>query len=874
MSLSVKRSTDVRYVFGVAILLAAVQPVHARDLDRDGMSDVWQRVHNIATGDTANDIDQDGHSNIREAEAGTDPRNRDDFFRTFGFSVSSPQGAVTLSWRSVEQRDYGVEKSLDLTTWGIAKNATGDSGLSTTATLSIVSPPNDLFARRAPASTSTTQTTGSNVDASAESGEPRNPSAAGGKSVWWSWSSSTSGAVTITTVGSNFDTTLAVYSGSALPNLVLLGANDDTSGTQSSVTFTAQAGVSYSIQVDGFSSNTGSIVLNHPISSGVLPPPNIAPNIPPKMFFRVRGYPENDPDSDQDSLLNWEERLLGTDLFAKDSDNDEMGDAFEFDYQLNPLSAADALTDADGDLLTNVQDSKLGLSPRSTDTNGNGTSDANEDQDLDGLTNLAELQTHGTDPTQPDTEGDGLSDGWEILYGYSALINNETDADTANDPDADSDQDDLKNALENQIGTNPNKKDTDEDGIIDPVEAQGGSDPTNPASTPANPGGTPGGPVTPPPPTIPVEVNFGDHSGSHSEKYRVCLEPLEGDANTEKRFRTNSKYGQIQTETFHLPAGAKYKVTLTHIGTDPNYNGDPKPDYDYTLKFISGSTDTAIKAIPEDTAGMLGVHDESENFFADGKDAALYIAWLTSKTVATLPTDQKRKKLGVGEEVNLTLKPTSLPSPTWNLSGGVGTSGLNPIAGVSSKITAGERACTPSTEATILGEKVKIDFNVIEPTGATMKRETGTGIWHIQGLPSAGFIGRPFIKPTDVSFIEIQVREGQCNAIGNGYYGYLHGKLHPDGAWVDVVTGDVGDPSKIDGIDTIQSGTAPDDAGHSIPDLGTFDWPIPWLFRVGSGGEKQFTTVTHHHESDAAGTVTISKGGVSVSATINAPTVR
>ena len=167
---------------------------------------------------------------------------------------------------------------------------------------------------------------------------------------------------------------------------------------------------------------------------------------------------------------------------------------------------------------------------------------------------------------------------------------------------------------------------------------------------------------------------------------------------------------------------------------------------------------------------------------------------------------------------------------------------------------------------------MKIDFDVIEPTGVTMQQEPGNGVWHIQGRPSAGFMGRPFITPIDVSFIEIQVREGQCNATGNGYYGYANGDPHPDGAWVDVVTGDASNPSKVDGVDTIRSGTAPNDQGHLLPDVGTFDWPIPWLFRVGSGGEKQFAIVTHHHESDAAGTVIISKGGTSVSAAINDPT--
>lgn len=721
-------------VLFLVLLLLGVRSAHAVDQDSDGMSDVWQRVHNIASSDTATDIDGDGQSNGKEAEAGTNPRDPNDYFRTFDFSINPTFDEASLSWRSVEYRYYEIEQSTDLVSWAYTTYGYGELDQTTTST------------------------------------------------------------------------TFSLY------------------------------------------------------------PPGQS-----KMFFRVRSYPEYDYDYDGDSLLSWEERLLGTDPYDYDgdTDNDGMEDGFEFIYLFDPLSSADGALDADGDQLTNAMESLLGLNPRVTDSDGNGTSDANEDRDLDGLTNIKEILTHGTDPAQPDTDLDGLSDGWEILYGYSALVNNDTDGNPSNDASADPDGDGLDNGEEDQIGSSPASTDTDGDGFSDFDENQAGSQVGNPASTPANPGGTPGGPSSPPPQTVPVQVNFGDHSGSHSEKYRVYLDPLEGDANTQRRYRTNRSYGVTQTETFHLPSGAKYKVTLVHIATDPQYEGPPEPDYDYTLEFTTGGSDPAIKSIPDDPQGMLGVHDESEQFFASGKDATLYIAWLTSETVATLPSDRTRKKLGVGEEVNLTLKPASLPSPSWAVTGTPGTSTLSPTSGITSKLTAGERACTPTTEATILGEIVKINFDVVEPTGVTMEQELGTGVWHVQGKPSAGFKGRPFITPVDVSFIKIQVREGQCAGVGSGYYAYQNGVNHPDGAWVGVITGSATNPSMVDGVDTIRSGSD----GPAIPALGSFDWPIPWLFRVAGGGEKQFSVVTHHHESDAAGRVTISKGGVSVSANINDPTV-
>jgi len=101
----------------------------------------------------------------------------------------------------------------------------------------------------------------------------------GGASIWFKWTPLAPGwvgnQVTISTVGSNFDTLLGVYS-SPDPSLTLasdatlvdVAENDDSGQSlQSLVTFTVNAGRTYYIMVDGFgapsaNNSTGDVILN------------------------------------------------------------------------------------------------------------------------------------------------------------------------------------------------------------------------------------------------------------------------------------------------------------------------------------------------------------------------------------------------------------------------------------------------------------------------------------------------------------------------------------------------------------------------------------------------------------------------------------
>ncbi|MBE7380909.1 MAG: DUF4347 domain-containing protein [Leptolyngbya sp. SIO1E4] len=115
--------------------------------------------------------------------------------------------------------------------------------------------------------------TGSNAGFTHEAGEPiHDPSVSGlspafqqtlNNSAWWQWTAPTSGEVTVNTAGSAIDTVLAVYAGSAVNSLTLVGSNDNISPgvTSSSVNFTASAGTTYFFAVDGVGSAQGNITI-------------------------------------------------------------------------------------------------------------------------------------------------------------------------------------------------------------------------------------------------------------------------------------------------------------------------------------------------------------------------------------------------------------------------------------------------------------------------------------------------------------------------------------------------------------------------------------------------------------------------------------
>ena len=121
----------------------------------------------------------------------------------------------------------------------------------------------------------------SNTNATPEPGESQHAGNGGPfHSVWWNWQkpgdsltsmkfkSADGDLLLVDTHGSDFDTVLAVYTGSEITNLTEVASNDDAgSGTNTSeVIFTFVPNETYNIAVDGKTgSDTGNIVLNYEI---------------------------------------------------------------------------------------------------------------------------------------------------------------------------------------------------------------------------------------------------------------------------------------------------------------------------------------------------------------------------------------------------------------------------------------------------------------------------------------------------------------------------------------------------------------------------------------------------------------------------------
>lgn len=148
----------------------------------------------------------------------------------------------------------------------VAENAAGavTSDPAAVRVLTPERPGHDTFASAAPLDGVAGPVSGDSAAATREDGEPDHAGKPGARSVWYRWTAPAAGLAEFTTLGSAFDTLLAVYTGSAVDALTEVASNDDAGEGgyfTSAVSFTAQAGTTYFVAVDGVGGAGGHHVL-------------------------------------------------------------------------------------------------------------------------------------------------------------------------------------------------------------------------------------------------------------------------------------------------------------------------------------------------------------------------------------------------------------------------------------------------------------------------------------------------------------------------------------------------------------------------------------------------------------------------------------
>ena len=170
----------------------------------------------------------------------------------------------------------------------------------------------------------------------------------------------------------------------------------------------------------------------------------------------------------------------------------------------SPTAGPVASADDDKDGLTNAEEAALGTDPKNPDSDDDGVSDGDE------------VNVYGSDPLNLDTDGDTLYDGGELVYG-TGILNPDTDGDGLSDGE------------EVYIyQTNPTVADTDGDGIPDGVEVRNGTNPLQAgavAPAAANP--------TAPAAAAPIQQSSIDSDGdglTNGQEARYGTDPRNGDS--------------------------------------------------------------------------------------------------------------------------------------------------------------------------------------------------------------------------------------------------------------------------------------------------------------------------------------------------------
>ena len=180
----------------------------------------------------------------------------------------------------------------------------------------------------------------------------------------------------------------------------------------------------FDVQIDRFYTAE---ILEHKGSHYVIKNLGYNANIEPGQTI-ILGF-EGKPGDGKLELMNCTLKQLEQKIdYEKDSDEDGIPDFLE-----GMIGTNKNMTDSDGDGLTDWQEYYQTITdPTEGDSDNNGVLDSREDCDFDGLTNIEEI-TYGTNITKADTDSDGINDGDEVNKYYTEPLSRDTDEDGVSD---------------------------------------------------------------------------------------------------------------------------------------------------------------------------------------------------------------------------------------------------------------------------------------------------------------------------------------------------------------------------------------------------------------------------------------------------------
>jgi hypothetical protein len=192
------------------------------------------------------------------------------------FSAEATSAAGSTNWTAIVNLNRGVN-FITVYAFDAAKNRSLEKEITMIYQESPIN--NDLFvmAQDFDAAAGSGSISASNTNATKEAGEPPHGGNQGGRSLWYKFTSPSSGVLLVDTRGSTnaagtapLDTVLSVYTSTnttapRVNTLRELASSDDVvgAGVFSEATVTVQAGQTYYIGVDGYDAAAGTIQLNY-----------------------------------------------------------------------------------------------------------------------------------------------------------------------------------------------------------------------------------------------------------------------------------------------------------------------------------------------------------------------------------------------------------------------------------------------------------------------------------------------------------------------------------------------------------------------------------------------------------------------------------